>query len=64
MEMGPFLQSLSDFLPYPELYDNLYFKKFINDQNLVKASEFADHLVMALPSPRIDWYSSSDFDEV
>jgi len=64
MEMGPFLQSLSDFLPYPELNDNLYFKKFINDQNLIKASEFADQLVMTLPSPRIDWYSSSDFDEV
>ena len=64
MEMGPFLQSISNNLPFTELRDNPYFKKFIRDQNLIKASEFADQLVMTLPAPRIDWYSKSDFDSL
>ena len=64
MELAPFLQVLSNNLPYPELSGNSYFKAFLMNQNFVQAAEFADQLVMTLPSPRIDWYSTSDFDKL
>jgi hypothetical protein len=62
MEMDQFLQNLQDFLPVDELSTNPYFKKFITDRGLLKFEEFSDYLAQTLPSPRIDWYSSSDFD--
>jgi hypothetical protein len=64
MELGPFLETLSNYLPYPELSNNNYFKSFIINQKLINASEFSDQLVMTLPSPRIDWYATSDFDQL
>ena len=64
MEMDQFLQNLQDFLPEEELSINTYFKKFISDRSLLKLEEFSDYLAQTLPSPRIDWYSSSDFDQV
>ena len=64
MEMDQFLQNLQDFLPIVELNTNPYFKKFISDRGLVKLEEFSDYLAQTLPSPRINWYSSSDFDQV
>lgn len=64
MEMDQFLQNLQNFLPIVELNTNPYFKKFISDRGLVKLEEFSDYLAQTLPSPRINWYSSSDFDQV
>jgi hypothetical protein len=64
MEMNTFLQTLSNYLPNVELSENQYFKDFIRNRDLIKAEEFSDQLVMTLPSPRINWYASSDFDGI
>jgi len=42
MEVDSFLQSLSEYLPYPEISGNSYFKQFIRDRKLIKAEEFSD----------------------
>lgn len=63
MEYDTFLSLIADYLPY-ELYYNTYFKEYLKNHDLITLDEFADHLVMTLPSPRIDWYSSSSVDYI
>lgn len=50
--------------PNPDLYNDTHFGQFLSDPSLIKIEEFADHLVVNLPSPRMDWYASTNYDEV
>ena len=60
MEYDPFLDTIADNLNWL-LYYYPDFVAFLKDPSLVSLNEFADHLVMTLPSPRIDWYQKSSY---
>ena len=64
MELDQFMPLLADSLQEKDLKANEDFKNFLRDPSLCKIREFSDMLVMSLPSPRIDWYSSSNYDAV
>ncbi len=51
-------------LPNPSLYETTHFADFLLDPKLVTIEEYADHLVVNLPSPRTDWYASTNYDKV
>jgi hypothetical protein len=55
MEYDTFLGTLADNITWADYnYDD--FKSFMRNESLVTLDEYADHLVMTLPSPRINWY--------
>jgi hypothetical protein len=62
MEYQYFLPIISNNLP-KELYIYPDFIKFIQNESLVTLDEFADLLVMTMPSPRMNWYAHSNFDD-
>eukprot|EP00347_Sterkiella_histriomuscorum_P021563 403333540 len=63
MHYDYFLPLLADYLPQ-ELVNYPYFKVFLKNQSLVTLDEYADHLVMTLPSPRYSWYNSDNIDSI
>ena len=64
MEMRELLPYIKDHLPDLEtLSDNADFKRFMND-NAEVAFNLVDLLQMTLPSPRDDFYMSTDFDVI
>lgn len=63
MEYDFFLPLLANYLPW-DIYYNENFKEFLTNPDFVKLDEFADHLVLTLPSPRYEWYSSDSIDNI
>lgn len=63
MEYDQYLLLLSDYLPMP-LSLNGNFTDFLRNEKLVNLQSYADHVVMALPSPRYEWYLSDNFDVI
>lgn len=65
MEYASFLPLLADFLPpSSELSTNDNFKNFLKTQGSEIIYEMSDFLMMTLPSPRINYYESSDYFEI
>ena len=64
MESTPFLSNLADYLP--EYLDSKPdFKTWLRSQNGASMlNEMADFLVLTMPSPRIDYYQSSDYAKI
>jgi hypothetical protein len=63
MEYGPFYKHLSRYLP-SALNNNEHFKKYLMNHGSEKIYELADFMMMTLPSPRINYYSSSNYYEI
>jgi hypothetical protein len=61
MEYDYFLELISDFMPWNIYYYDA-FREFIANKTLVTLDEYADHLVMTLPSPRVSWYSKNSYE--
>lgn len=61
MEYDYFLQLLANYLPIDK-YFNKDFQEWLRTQ--VDLDHYADLLVFTLPSPRIDWYSYSNIDDI
>ena len=64
MEYGPFYKLLARYLPAGSLSNNEHFKKYLMTQGSKKAYELADFMMMTLPSPRINYYSSSNYFDI
>ena len=61
MEYRTFLPLLARFLPNGALNDNQRFKEYLVAKNDTKIYELADFMMMTLPSPRVSYYSSSNY---
>lgn len=64
MEYGPFAKLLARYLPTGALSNNEHFKKYLMTEGSGKMYELADFMMMTLPSPRINYYSSSNYFDI
>jgi hypothetical protein len=64
MEYAPFYKLLARYLPEGPLDDNEHFKRYLLQQGDKKVYELADFMMMTLPSPRIKYYSSSNYFDI
>ncbi|CDW84878.1 family protein [Stylonychia lemnae] len=62
MEYGQFLNILSNYLPEAHK-NNEDFKQFLRDQSKVTLEEYADVLLLSLPTPRVSYYESTNYEE-
>jgi ABC-type antimicrobial peptide transport system permease subunit len=63
MEYSSFLPMISQYLPLGDLNNNQNFKNFIREQT-DKANDLSDYVMMTLPRPRVNYYSSSNYFEI
>ena len=61
MEYNQFYAYVSDYLP-GYYRDQAGFMSYLNDEN--RLEDFAMLFMMTLPSPRMDYYESSDFAKI
>ena len=61
MEFNNFLPHIVNFLPN-YLKENKDYIAYLTEEN--RLEQFASQLVMTLPDPRIDYYSSPDFTKI
>lgn len=61
MEYDFFLEHLADHLPGSLQYYPTFIDWLKTEANL---DDYADHLVMNMPSPRLNYYSYSDVDDI
>ena len=63
MEQKHFFNLLSYYLP-GELAQNEDFKAFIRDDSLISTQEYADVILMSLPTPRVTYYESTNYEDI
>ena len=63
MEQSHFYKSLLRYMPLftAELLDNPAFISYIEEQGSSKIFELSDFIMLTLPTPRTDYYKSSNF---
>jgi hypothetical protein len=63
MEFEHFLPLLSNYLP--DTYSkNEEFKSFLRDPKKVSLYEYVDVLLMTLPTPRVSYYESTNYEDI
>ena len=63
MEYEHFLPHLATYMPQGLLSENQIFRQFVSN-NPSNLFHIADFLMVTLPSPRVEFYKSSDFYEI
>ena len=61
MEYNEFYPYILDYQSMPDSKQFTAFKEYLSQENILE--QYASFLFMTLPSPRQDYYSSSDFHE-
>ncbi|CDW85019.1 family protein [Stylonychia lemnae] len=62
MEYSEFMNQIIQRLPN-EILRHQDLRDYIDKQENVRLDHYADHLVMTMPYPRINWYSNSNYDD-
>ena len=63
MEYKHFLKLLANYLPN-DYNENEDFKAYLRNDSLITLNEFADVFLLQLPKPRVNYYASSDYDDI
>lgn len=64
MEYKHFFNLLSLYIPPGPLKENYKFRTWLRQNGKELTYRLADYLMVALPSPRVDWYKDNDYAEV
>lgn len=64
MEYKHFLPHLARFLPNGPLNNNQKFKEYLFNKGSEVIYELSDYMMMTLPSPRVEYYQSSNYYQI
>lgn len=64
MEYKHFFNLLSLYIPPGPLKENIKFRAWLIKNGKQVSYRLADYMMVALPSPRVDWYKDNDYAEV
>jgi hypothetical protein len=61
MELKSFFSLLSTYMPPGPLRENDQFRAWMVENSKEMSEKYADYILMALPSPRHEWYRNNDY---